>query len=253
MGKDNRVNYKSFTTDKFKERVLERVGSEYTVVGTYVNAKTKIEMLHNECKTLYEVRPDDFIRGRRCPKCAKTKRGLSRRITNETFLERVDKLVGAEYTFNEPYQTWETKISVTHNSCGYTYKVVPNSFLCGKRCPKCKCSHGENIIENILKANQIAYEKHKSFTGLIGLGHRPLSYDFYLPQYNLLIEYHGKQHYEPIKLFGGLENFNKQKEHDARKESYAKFKNINLMVISYKATNEEKIRKELEKVLTLTV
>ena len=27
--------------------------------------------------------------------------------------------------------------------------------------------------------------------------------DFYLPKYNLFIEYNGKQHYEPIEYFGG--------------------------------------------------
>ena len=60
-----------------------------------------------------------------------------------------------------------------------------------------------------------------------------LSYDFYLQQYNLLIEFQGKQHEQPIEYFGGEKTFKKQQEHDKRKREYAKQNNINLLEIWY--------------------
>ena len=60
-----------------------------------------------------------------------------------------------------------------------------------------------------------------------------LSYDFYLPIYNLLIEFQGIQHEQPIEYFGGEEQFEIQQEHDKRKREYAKQNNINLLEIWY--------------------
>lgn len=37
---------------------------------------------------------------------------------------------------------------------------------------------------------------------------KQLSFDFYLPQLNKIIEYNGKQHYEFIEYFGGEDRFN---------------------------------------------
>lgn len=56
-------------TDLFKEDVMNLVGNDYSVLGTYKNASTKIRMKHNTCGTVYEVTPHNFKRGKRCPKC----------------------------------------------------------------------------------------------------------------------------------------------------------------------------------------
>ena len=60
----------------------------------------------------------------------------------------------------------------------------------------CGCitsSIGEKNIENILKDNNISYEKEKIFSNFIysNTGGRP-RFDFYLPDFNRLIEFDGK-------------------------------------------------------------
>ena len=72
---------------------------------------------------------------------------------------------------------------------------------------------------------------YMSYDDLFGVNGGKLSYDFYLPKYNLLIEGQGKQHLEPIKHFGGERTFQIQQEHDRRKREYAKQNNINLLEI----------------------
>ena len=54
--------------------------------------------------------------------------------------------------------------------------------------------------------------------------------DFYLPQYDLYIEYNGEQHYSPINFFGGKERFLQQLKWDEAKQKYLKNK---LLVIPY--------------------
>ena len=56
---------------------------------------------------------------------------------------------------------------------------------------------------------------------------------FYLPKYNMLIEYQGKQHECAVEFFGGEEKFKIQQEHDKRKREYAKLNNFILLEIWY--------------------
>lgn len=122
------------------------------------------------------------------------------------------------------------------------------------RCGKCKSeyvSFGENRISNILKEYNINYDSQYKFDDCKCI--RPLPFDFYLPDYNILIEYDGRQHYKPSN-FGGidndraLDNFISTKIHDTVKTIYCKENNIKLIRIPYWDFNniEEILIKELD-------
>ncbi len=90
-------------------------------------------------------------------------------------------------------------------------------------------SYGESRTRNYLKENNILFEEQKHFKEL-----GRLSYDFYLPNENLLIEYNGIQHYEAVELFGGEEQFKKQQKNDKLKKEFAENNEVKLLTISYK-------------------
>lgn len=125
------------------------------------------------------------------------------------------------------------KIKCQNKSCSHVYEISCEKFKLGRRCPMCSCSIGENIISDILKSRSISYIFQKEFDKLLGINGGKLSYDFYLPAYNLLIEYQGEQHNKPIDYFGGRSQFKKQQEHDRRKREYAKKNSIDLLEIWY--------------------
>ena len=107
---------------------------------------------------------------------------------------------------------------------------------CG--CPICNCSLGERSIMHFLDDNNVLYERPKKFDGLLGVGGGQLSYDFYLPEYNMLIEYQGRQHESPGHFYTASEdemqqNFIKQQEHDRRKRIYAQQYGYILLEIWY--------------------
>ena len=109
-------------------------------------------------------------------------------------------------------------------------------------------SEGENIISNWLRYNGIKYEYEKTYEGLVGINGGSLSYDFYLYEYNLLIEYQGRQHDKYIEgLHSSHFEFERQQEHDKRKREYAKDNNIKLLEIWYYDFDniEEILNKEL--------
>lgn len=219
----------------FLEKVYNLYNEEYLILGEYKNASTKLKVRHNkcECKFEWEITPNNLLRGYGCPKCANNVLK-----TTEKFQQEIYSLVKDEYSLLDDYINAFTKVKIKHNICLSTYFVTPHDFLCGNRCPICKEFKGEKNIRKFLILNKIDFISQKKFEDLLGVGNGNLSYDFYLPQYNLLIEYQGEQHYKPVDFHGFKENeaveqFKKQQIHDQCKREYAKNNNINLLEIPY--------------------
>ena len=116
-------------------------------------------------------------------------------------------------------------------------------------CPSCSESESRNerVIRNILESLNISFETQKRFDYCRDI--KPLPFDFYLPYYNLAIEYDGEGHY--------MESFYKNRcedtkyglkltqSHDKIKTEYCKNNNINLLRIPYwEKENIEKIIKD---------
>lgn len=151
--------------------------------------------------------------------------------------------------------------------CGHEWKAqIDSRNGMNSGCPSCNEPKGEKEINNVLTNNEwikICQEEfnelndidkntvkyfipQKTFNGLLGIGNGLLSYDFFLPKYNLLIEYQGNYH------DGTARNQTKvyleiQQEHDKRKREYAKNNNIRLLEIWYYDFDriEEILEKEL--------
>lgn len=63
-----------------------------------------------------------------------------------------------------------------------------------KRCR----SFGEKAIEDYLLEHNIPYQREYSFDGCLSIKGNKLRFDFYLPTYDLLIEFQGQHHYGPV-------------------------------------------------------
>ena len=95
----------------------------------------------------------------------------------------------------------------------------------------------------------INYIPQYRFDGLVGVGGAKLSYDFYLPEHNALIEYQGQYH-DGTMVLQTEEQLSKQKEHDACKREYAESHGYRLIEIWY--WDFIKIQEILNKELQLT-
>lgn len=219
---------KTSSTEIFSKKLL-KINEHIEVIGEYINAITPIKIKCKKCNNIFNMTPNCLLNGQSCPKC----RHRSYRKTTNEFKSEIFKLAGDEYELLSEYSTCREKVTMLHRKCGNSFKIIPNNFLWGNRCPYCKKSKGESKIEDYLKKQNIEYISQKTFNGLIGTGNGKLKYDFYLPQYNILVEFQGKQHEYSIDYFGGERQFEIQKEHDKRKREYAKQNNIVLIEINY--------------------
>ena len=94
-----------------------------------------------------------------------------------------------------------------------------------------KTSSLEEKVITILKKEKIKFQREKTYPDLKFGYYR---FDFFLPQYNLLIEVDGMQHYKFLKVFyKKRQDFLKAQERDRRKNSYCLAHNILLYRIPY--------------------
>ncbi|AJI08873.1 MULTISPECIES: PDDEXK family nuclease [Bacillus cereus group] len=217
------------STKEFKEEVYDLVGDEYEVIGEYVNSQEKIMMRHNVCGCEYPVLPSMFLHRSRCPNCFGNEKK-----TTEQFKQEVYDLVGDEYSVIEEYSGASNYIRMKHNVCRHEYSIVAVSFLRGTRCAQCKESKGERLINQILADKGIKFQRQYKFDKCRHIN--PLPFDFAIfkdEQVAALIEFQGRQHYQPIDYFGGESAFAETQIRDEIKKDFCKKMDIPLFIIPH--------------------
>ena len=203
----------------------------------------------------YEIGCDSFSQGVRCSKCTLSGQNSKVNPYDSFGYHNFDKVL----SWHPDNEISPFKVAINSHKkykficpeCGGVFKrSLANASKYNIYCPKCSMSEGEKVISKFLNYNNIEYEYEKTYNDLIGTGYGNLSYDFYLPNYNLLIEYQGRQHEDYIKgIHISYNDFEKQQEHDKRKRQYAKDNNIKLLEIWY--YDFDNIEEILEKELNL--
>lgn len=218
---------------------MANINNTITIIGKYNGSKKPIECKCNKCNYIWKPKAADILSGKGCPRC------VGRNKTTEDFIKEISK-INLDIEIIGEYINATTPIKCRCKICNHEWNAKPDN-LHYTGCPICKSSHGERLIKTFLINYNINFEFQKSYDGLFGIKNRHLSYDFYLPEYNLLIEFQGEQHERPVEYFGGEEKFKVQQEHDNRKREFAKLHNINLLEIWYYDINN------IEKILTETL
>ena len=126
---------------------------------------------------------------------------------------------------------WKCKCDCGNEIITTSHHLISgNTKSCG-----CLQSTGEEIISKILSHYNILFEKQKTFKTCIFKNTKGIArFDFFLPQFNRLIEYDGIQHYQTTQ--GGWnteETLKYVQQHDQEKNQWAKEHNIPLVRIPY--------------------
>lgn len=217
------------TIEIFIQKAIEvhRDIYKYTKVK-YINNHTKIII---ECKKHgdFEQTPGNHLSDKGCTKCKYEKIASVIRKDKESFVNKSLKIHGNLYDYTlVSYIAAKIPVEIICNKHG-SFWQKPNNHLNGSGCPLCKSSRGETVIRLLLEKYSINYIREYRIPDQI-YRHR---YDFYLPDYNLLIEFHGIQHYKSIKRFGGDEGLDRVKFRDTFKKHLAKSIGIKLISFNY--------------------
>jgi len=217
------------------EQAKKEIPPYIHIIGEYKGSAAPVMLHCDRCGNDYMAPVHQFKRRYYCTYC-----NNRHNETTASFTKEVKELTGEEYHLIGEYTKANEYVTMRHEACGTTYKVTPHNFKQGKRCPRCKRSKGETKILNILSNLRIDYVHPMIFNDLADKN--KLHYDFYLPKYNLHIEYQGEQHFAPVKHFGGEHKFSIQVKHDALKRKYAEQNGISLLEIPYTISNYDDIK-----------
>lgn len=235
-------NKLKFSTGKFIEKSNKIHKHKYNYKNVkYINSFSKIKIIcpiHGE----FEQEAHSHLKGIGCSKCGIKKAAKSNSHTKKTFINKAKQIHGTKYIYSQvKYINNHIKVVIICKKHGPFLQTpaVHIHMKCG--CPNCMESKGESIIRKFLENNIISYIPQKRFTNCKCI--KPLPFDFYLPKYNVCIEYDGIQHFQSIKRFGGKNSLNYTKYHDKIKTKYCKKNNIQLLRITYKDNIEDKLNK----------
>lgn len=196
----------------------------------YVNWKTKVKIICPKHGGFMQT-PNAHLNGQGCPKCAIESRTRQRTMTTEEFIERAKQIHGDKYDYSEvEYTKTGNSVLIMCKKCKRKFLQTPENHLQGKGCPFCKRSKLEMEVEKLLMDNGIGYVGQMKFDWL---GSKSL--DFYIPSLNIAIECQGRQHFEPVKAFGGEDEYKRIVERDREKYNLCKKNGVKLLYYSHKS------------------
>ena len=227
---------RKLTTEEFIEKARQKHGTTYDYSKVvYGNSRTKVEIICNEHGSFFQI-PKSHIRNEyACMKCSIIGRSNKRKTSVHDFIEQGNKVYNNRYLYTKvEYVNCDTPVIITCKIHG-DFQTIPYNHL--KKlggCKKCR-NKKETLCRN-------AIEK---ITGKLFPETRPkflqrLSYDGYNEELKMAFEYMGRQHTEPVEVFGGEDEFKKTQERDAKKIKLSKLNNITLIIVPYTVTNFEK-------------
>ena len=193
------------------------------IVGDYIDTKHNCKVKCKICGHEWNPIIRDLLNGHGCPICNDS--WMNRRVSKEEFIEKMNKLYKNEYVYiiDKPYVTLRDEIEFICPIHGKIKQLV-YTHVKGRGCKFCKESTLEKSIRFLLEENNIEFiPQHKAIW--LNL----MSYDFYIPKCNIAIECQGEQHFKPIEIFGGEEEFEKIKERDKNKKRLSKENNVELI------------------------
>jgi len=186
-----------------------------------------------ECLEVFDMSWSNIYKGQGCPFCS------GKRIGEKNNLEYLYPEVSSEWDYER------NKYNPDNYTCGSAEKVFWICSVCNFRwksrishrvngvgCPRCSRSKGEKRVEEWLLLNKIRFEReYVGFKDCKNIN--VLSFDFYLPEYNMCIEYNGEQHYREMGVWGGSDKLKRTIKNDEIKAEYCKNNDIFLLVIPY--------------------
>ena len=242
---DNFVQRISMTQEEWLNSAAKTHCNKYDYSKVeYILSTEKVKIIcpiHGE----FSQQAHSHLQGIGCRKCGMDISSKKQRSNILDFVSKSKAIHLNKYDYSKClYIRSHEKVEIVCNKCKKSFWQKPNVHLNGSGCPICQESRGEFIIRNYLESNMIEYKAQWWFKDNenpcrnIDTGFA-LKFDFYLPNFNVCIEFDGFQHYKPASWASDksekmkLGNLESIKRRDQIKNNYCKDNAIKLLRIPY--------------------
>jgi len=217
-----------YDTQTFISKAKQLYNNKYDYSEVeYLNSSQKVKIIC-PIHSYFFIRPSNHLNGQSCPSCSGVKR-----IDTINFISISNEVHNQKYDYsNVFYKNNHTKVEIICKKHG-KFLQSPKDHMSGHGCNLCNISRGELMVEKKLKILGIEFIREKKFDDCIGIYGSKLPFDFYLPKYNIIIEFDGRQHHEPVDIFGGQKSFENLKKNDKIREKWCEQKKIKIFRIKW--------------------
>lgn len=240
---------KRLTYDEILEKTKD---TDFQIIEAFQpkNVHIEVKVICKKCKTVHMKRLNSLLHNYGCNFCNKKHRTV-KSFKEELKTDFYDDFILVKHGKESDIILTRDKVNLVHRECGNQFEIKLHCFVTNnQRCPICRRSgksvneksNGVKEIEKVLTLLDLKFQNEYSFDDLRGNGNKRLPFDIYVKDLNLLIEYDGLQHFQPIDYYGGEERFVRCQELDNIKNSWCVKKDISLIRIPY---TEKDVRKSL--------
>ena len=215
-------------------REIHKVNPFLELLEPYRGRTKRIQMLCTLHNVVSRKTPYEAIIGKGCVQCGLEKLSQQTKLPEDVFVSRL-KCKFPHIVLKNGYDGITNLAKFHCENCNSDFIDYAN-YVERRGCPVCDSTSMEQQIAQVFTNHNIIYKPQFSFDDC--KDRRKLPFDFYLPDYNILVEYDGQQHYRPVN-FGGIsdekafENFKTTQRHDSIKTAYCEFNKIPLLRIPY--------------------
>ena len=143
-------------TKKTHQQFLDEVsakGIQVEVLGTYVNNQTPISCKCKKCGLVWNICPNNLLRGTGCPACAGNYQRTPKDFIKDLRVRNPNiELVGT-------YVNMSTKTDFVCKICNYKWSSTPTNIFAGRGCPRC----------GVIKRTAAIRKPHEKFKEEIGV------------------------------------------------------------------------------------
>lgn len=245
------------TKNKIKYNRVDNIGQKFgrlTIIDVLWDYDRSKAVCKCDCGNIYVGVKSDIV-------CGHTKSCGCLQSENTSFANTKDwtgyvsnygiEFICQDHMNNKGQWLWKCRCGV----CGNYFIALPAKVNNG-HITSCGCrikSSNEEYIEYLLSEMCVDFKSQYAFNDCKDI--YKLRFDFAILDHDSvlgLIEYDGKQHFEPIDFFGGEDGFKATQKRDKIKDNYCRSHNIPLLRLSYTLSIDEIKTKIYEYYLSLT-
>lgn len=216
---------KKYSIEEVKKFAEEKGGK--CLSDIYIHNKSNLTWECGKCKHIFNnCLKNVMYLDNWCPSCS------GKLNNNIEVIRKFAREKGGE-CLSDSYKNNKTNLIWKCGSCNNTWNARFDRIKSGTWCPKCNESYGEKKVKEILNERNFKYEREYIFDKL-----KNRRFDFFLNDYNTVIEFDGIQHFQINGHFcANNEILQKNHKYDLEKTLFCKQNNIKIIRIDYKSIN----------------